>query len=153
MGCGTGRWAASFHRDRPDITIDVLDRSLSHTHLPADLSGARYTTTFEAFTPDKLYDGIWSFAALFFLKRDDFFAVLQKLSSALKPSGILAFTMVDDCEHARAFKFFGLSEEHLTAAIASAGLSIVTMRQSLKKYGDNDTEILTFFVTAKYLGT
>ncbi len=150
VGCGTGRWAASFRRDRPDLTIDVIDRDLSKAlHISDDWPGQRYEASFIQFTPEKSYDGIWAFASLFFAAADALEPLFAKLAASLAPGGVVAFTMVEDSEAARQFRFTGMSRESLLALLTRLKLRPLVFEAAVKPYGDADTPILTYFVTAQ----
>src|SRR5271170_4295393 len=96
FGCGSGRWAAAFLRDRPDISVDLLDQHVDKANLlPPGFRGEKFQTDFKDFKPRRAYDGIWSFASLFFLPREALEAVIHTLAGALKPQGLMMFTMVD----------------------------------------------------------
>ncbi len=146
FGCGSGRWAVAFQRDRPDLTIDVLDMNLHLAPLIGeDWKGARYTKTFEEFRPEKPYDGIWAFAALFFLVPESFATVLATLSSALKSGGVLFFTMVEPGARTH---FYGMNECEIRTALAVAGLICDSIVLHHDSYGTQQKIIPTYHVTA-----
>lgn len=149
FGCGSGRWAAAFRRDRADLTIDVLDQHLNQSPLiQADWPGERYQQSFEDFIPSQRYDGIWAYAALFFLSAAHFERVLERLAAALVPGGTFFFTMVAPGARSR---FHGMCPTTIEAALARAHLQIEGLESHHDEYGTQKQPLLTHHVTARRL--
>ena len=153
FGAGSGRWAAAFMRDRPDITVDVLDQHIEQaTLLLPNWRGEKMAVRFEDFTPTHRYDGIWSFASLFFLEPAAFEHCFGTLVSALAARGVLFFSMVEDCEAARGMKLYGMQQADIEALLERYHLTLKTLKRSeTSRYGANETPIATYFVTASRL--
>jgi trans-aconitate methyltransferase len=148
FGAGNGRWSAAFLRDRSDVIIDVLDQNADlATLLPPHWRGEKINTSFQTFTSSKSYDGIWAYASLFFLNKDELKACLHKLVLSLNTGGILFFTMVDECDAATSARFYGLSRESLLEILHHEGLSIMSLTlHEETTYGKNQTIIPTYHV-------
>ena len=153
FGAGSGRWAAAFMRDRPDIIIDVLDQHIEHaTLLPPAWRGEKIASRFEDFNPTHHYDGIWSFASLFFLEPVAFEQCFITLVSALTPKAVLFFSMVEDCEASRSMRLYGMQQADIAALLARHSLTLKTLKRSeTSRYGANETPIPTYFITASRL--
>lgn len=151
FGAGSGRWTAAFLRDRPDLTIDVLDQHVDKALvLPPDIKGEKYHMSFGDFTPDKSYDGIWACDTLFFLKRDAQADIIHTLASALKPGGVMEFTMVDDCQTAQANRFTGMNKQAIEETLAKEHLKPLSIGlDENAAYGPNNQKIPTFLVLAQ----
>lgn len=149
FGAGSGRWSAAFLRDRPDLTIDALDQNIDQAALlPENWHGEKIKSSFQNFMPAKTYDGIWAFAALFFLEKRDLNNCFHKLASGLKENGFISFTMVDDCHAASTEKFHGLSKYGILEMLGREGLELT----SLEFHADIKYSLITiptYFVTAK----
>ena len=151
FGCGTGRWAAAFLRDRPDLTIDLLDRRPDKMNLiPPEWPGETFGMNFTEFTPSHAYAGIWSFAALFFLPRTDLTVCFHRLAGALKPGGVILFTMVEECATSALVKLHGMDKAGIEAMLATEGLVPLSLsRREDAEYGPQKLHIPTFHVLAR----
>lgn len=152
FGAGSGRWTAAFIRDRPNLTVDALDQNITQAaQIPADSCGERINASFQEFQPrSATYDGIWSFASLFFLPKSEQATCIHCLTQSLKPKGILSFSMVDDCHTASAAKFYGQSEHSIRDLLAKEGFKILAFKRvDDVQYGNNSLAIPTFFITAQ----
>lgn len=151
FGCGSGRFACAFHRDRPDLQIDVLDAHLDAAPLLKDADWIRQKlhTDFRDFSSPAHYDAIWSWATLFFLQRDEMSHVVEKLSEALKAGGHMKCTFVAPSEAGNAMNFTGLEESDIHDMLRQAGLEIVSLEQKVLPYGRSKSPIPTFLVHAR----
>lgn len=154
FGAGSGRWAAAFLRDRADIALDALDQNIDQaTLLPEALPGEKIKSSFQEFKPSRAYDGIWAFATLFFMNKDDMGECFHKLASALKEGGVMSFSMVDDCHAAESVRFHGLSEAGIRDMLKTEGLDLVKLELNPQAaYGPNKITIPTYSVMARKSG-
>jgi len=151
FGAGTGRWAAAMLRDRPDIIIDLLDQNIhAATLLPDTWCGEKIAVNFQDFVPTHRYDGIWSFASLFFLEAKLFAPCFRTLVSALLPNGRLFFTMIEAGDAATSMRLHGMTKPEIEALLAQEALELVALKHtSASTYGAKKTTIPTYFVTAR----
>lgn len=150
FGTGSGRWAAAFIRDRPDLTIDLLDQNIEQASLiPEKWKGKIIKTSFENYVPSKKYHGIWSFASLFFMNNSDLEKCLSKLIDALEENGVIEFSMVDKCPAADNFKLYGMAEVAMRKILEEKKLLIDSIKlNNDAKYGKNMLLIPTYHVRA-----
>ncbi|MES2984928.1 MAG: class I SAM-dependent methyltransferase [Pseudomonadota bacterium] len=149
FGAGSGRWALAFMRDRPDLTIDLLDQNIDHAPVPDGWRGDCIKADFVTATLTQAYDGIWSYASLFFVLPPQFLPCLQTLIAALKPGGVLEFTMVEDCENAQLSRFHGMQQADLARILTENGLTQIAIRRDAQvRYGGRQLPIPTYFVRA-----
>lgn len=149
FGAGSGRWAAAFLRDRPDLTIDLLDMNDDYSVLPAHWRGEKIMADFSEFMPTRIYDGIWAYAALFFLKGIALETCFRRLTSSLAPGGVLQFTMVEKCVAAEKAEFYGLTENKLCRVLAAEKLTDLPMFERHNvPYGKEKNLLPTWFVRA-----
>lgn len=151
FGCGSGRFAVAFHRDRPDLAIDVLDAHVEDASLLQDAPwiGNRLPQRFEDFCAFEAYDGIWSRASLFFLAPDKLESVFQALANALRPNGLLAFTFVQPCVESSAMGFTSLEKKPLEEMLHAVRLSVERFEyRPDMRYGESRTLIPTFVIHA-----
>ncbi len=151
FGAGSGRWAAAFLRDRQDIVVDVLDQNVECASLlPEDWCGEKIKARFQDFNLNYSYDGIWAFAALFFLNKQELEMCFHELAAALNDGGVMAFTMVDDCLVARNARFYGMASEDIKLLMHKEGLKIISFRLNKNtSYGLDKIKIPTYFMTAR----
>jgi trans-aconitate methyltransferase len=151
FGCGTGRWAAAFARDRPDLIIDVLDRRPDKMNLiPPEWPGEIFGMNFREFSSPPCYDGIWSFASLFFLPPGELEACFHRLAEALRPEGILFFTMVEDCANASLANLNSTHRTEIDWLLAAEGLKALSITRSEDaEYGPAKLNIPTFHILAQ----
>jgi trans-aconitate methyltransferase len=146
FGCGSGRWAAAFRRDRPDITIDLVDRNLDQAPLLVkEWKGARYHQSFESFRPEKSYDGMWASASLFFLPPAAFTEVLATLAEALTMGAPFYFDMVAPC---KPINFYGMNPDAIHAALLAVDIHVDAISTRPELYGIDKMEIETHYVHA-----
>ncbi len=151
FGAGSGRWSAAFFRDRPDLTIDMLDQHIDQASLiPENWHGQKIKSSFQEFIPTQSYDGIWAHATLFFMTKSEMEACFHKMALALKDNGIISFTLVEDCHAANVVKFHGYSEDYIINLLRNEPLELVDIRRyPHTTYGQNNIEIPTYYVTAR----
>lgn len=153
FGCGTGRWAAAFMRDRPDLTIDLmdqeLDQALSHGVIPESWRGEKTQKDFRLYEPKWQYDGIWAYAALFFLPRHEMERVFGTLAGALKPGGVIEFTMPNK-HMAELHKLSGMTQTEIAAMLEKSGLKPLSIIYDVdERYGGDHKPLPTFHVRAQ----
>lgn len=148
FGAGSGAWASAFLRDRPDLTVDVLDKNIDKAaSLPPDFAGQRIASTFEEFrAPETPYDAIWARSVLFFLERPALESCFHQLAQSVKSGGTLAFTMVEDCEAAALSRFHGMSDSSLREMLDKEGVELIKMAREEFPYGAKAIVIPTFDV-------
>lgn len=151
FGCGTGSWAAAFLRDRPDLTIDVIDRNLDKAiHITPDWKGRKWHGDFRTFKPACAYDAIWARASLFFLAKDEIEIAFGLLASALKAGGVITFTLVDATPAAQKAGFTGMSEAALKTLLAKNRLTPLSLIYNAEvPYGAQKLIVPTFIVHAR----
>lgn len=151
FGTGSGRWAASFVRDRPDVTVDALDGYIDlAVNLGDDWRGEKIKCLFQDYEPTRSYDGVWASAVLFFLNQQEIRSCFHKLASALNAGGTIAFTMVDDCQTAKLQGYQGLSKEQIVQMLQEEGLELERLRLDERAiYGLQKRVIPTYSVRAK----
>ncbi len=86
-GCGPGRDAKAFKDSGYDVyAMDASEAMVEHCRT---IIGDRVTlATFQEYTTDIKFDGIWACASLLHLKPEELDAVLKKFTGFLKPGGI-----------------------------------------------------------------
>ncbi len=151
FGCGTGRWALAFLRDRPDLTIDLIDKNLNRSNLiPPEWRGEKFHANFTDFKPSKTYDAIWAFSTLFFLSFEDISRVMHTLSNTLGSRGIIAFTMVDDCVNATTANFTGMNRQTIEKMLQKEHLIPISIQLDHEaEYGMSRLKIPTFYIRAR----
>ncbi len=151
FGAGSGRWSAAFLRDRSDLIIDALDQNIDKaTLLPESWAGEKIKSSFQDFTPSRTYDGIFAFATLFFMNKKEVGDCFHKLSASLNEGGTFSFTMIDNCNAARAANMHGLSKTEILDMLKKEGLSLTSLELDEKvTYGPNKLVIPTYNVIAR----
>jgi hypothetical protein len=140
----------AFLRERPDLTIDLIDKHLDQSNLiPPDWTGDKFHLDFNDFTPCRTYDAIWAFSVLFFLSPADMPRVIHTLLNTLKPGGIAEFTMVDDCAAATAAGFTGMNRQDIEKTLQRAHLIPVTIQKSKEALYMPELKIPTFYIRAR----
>lgn len=88
FGCGSGRDTKAFLEQ--GYKVDAVDGSAELCRMASELTGISVKQMlFEDLSETELYDGIWACASILHLPRKELKGVLQKISDALKPGGIL----------------------------------------------------------------
>lgn len=87
-GCGSGRDSLYFLQR--GYQVESFDASIEMCRLASSLIGeAVLQKTFEDVDYISVFDGVWASASLLHVRRDRIDGTLQKLSLALKPSGVM----------------------------------------------------------------
>lgn len=88
FGCGSGRDAKAFLDQ--GYQVDAVDGSPELCCMASELIGKPVKQMlFDDLSVSNQYDGIWACASILHLPRRDLVNVLQKISNALKTSGVL----------------------------------------------------------------
>ncbi|MEZ5691837.1 MAG: class I SAM-dependent methyltransferase [Rickettsiales bacterium] len=154
FGAGNGRWAAAFARDRPDLMIDIFDQNTEQAFLiPENWKGEKIKGDFADYSVTcigKQYDGIWSYASLFFMNYKTLYKTFHELALSLKNDGVIWFSMVDKCDISDKARFNGLTEEEICRMLAGENLQKMSIiKHENKKYGKNEIIIPTYYVLAR----
>ena len=132
FGAGTGRFAAAFKRDRPDITVDTVE---AHPDAVKLLKARKeishvYETRFEHFSPRMQYDGIWAKECLFFPEKDQLPGILDRIHGALAKNGKFYSTFIRQDELPNPSVIFRrYTESDLRALFASHSLAIDSLKE------------------------
>ena len=87
-GCGSGRDSRYFLQH--GYRVEAFDSSIEMCRLASNLIGQTVVQkTFEEIDCTSAVDGVWACASLVHVRRDRMDAVLERFSSALKPSGAM----------------------------------------------------------------
>jgi trans-aconitate methyltransferase len=151
FGSGNGNWAAAFHRDRPDLTIDLIDTNApSPSLIPPDWQGEVTQSDFTAFLPTREYEGIWANNSLFFLARQEIAPTFHKLAEALTPQGLVQFTMLQE-GNAVPGSLSGLSRQAILRMLETEHLSPIFIKhvENVTYGGYAQRKIPTFYVQAQ----
>ena len=119
-GCGSGRDSLAFLRKGYQVVS--IDASAEMVNAATKLTGQQAKLLrFEALDFDNEFDGIWACASLLHIARQDLNGVLDRLTKALKPGGVLYLSFKHgDSERVESGRFFNdLNEALLRAALAS----------------------------------
>lgn len=150
FGAGSGAWSAAFLRDRPDLSIDVLDQNIeSASALPGEFSGKRIKQSFQDFRAGDAYEAIWARSVLFFLPPQELSACFHQLSNALTHGGIFAFTMVEACDNASLCTFHGMTDQAIRNMLDDEGFEILSMTYGEFPYTTQRIVIPTYEVFAR----
>jgi len=151
FGCGTGRFTAAFHRDRPDLILHALDMHLEAANLLAAIPMVkRLSQHFSEFSTASEYDAIFAQASLFFEPTKTQPQLFAKLARALKPSALLAFTFLDSSQPIPLPTVHGCTESELKTLLTTAGFTIENMHHRTDmRYGTDKIAIPTFIIHAR----
>lgn len=131
-GCGSGRDTLNFLRR--GYVVTAFDASKPLVELASRLTGQEMLNLrFDEIEFDRTFDGIWACASLLHVARHDIDAVLDKLTRALKPSGIMFVSFkLRDGEWEQSGRFFnGYDVASLGALLRRhQSLSIVSIWES-----------------------
>lgn len=118
-GCGSGRDAKGFKERGYDV--DAFDASPALVELANTANGVQATVdTFDSYTSQKAYDGIWACASLLHVPNGELAGAIQKLSNLLKENGkfYLSFKMGSGEREANQRIFTDLTLERLSDIIS-----------------------------------
>ena len=88
FGCGSGRDTKAFLEQ--GCRVDAADGSAELCRMATELTGIQVKQMlFEELSTVEQYDGIWACASILHLPRKELGGILQKISDALKPGGVL----------------------------------------------------------------
>ena len=88
FGCGSGRDTKAFLEQ--GCRVDAADGSAELCRMATELTGIQVKQMlFEELSTVEQYDGIWACASILHLPRKELCGILQKISDALKPGGVL----------------------------------------------------------------
>jgi SAM-dependent methyltransferase len=110
-GCGSGRDTHYFRQLGFDV--EAFDASAEMCRLATELTGRIVQQkTFEQFDSVLAFDAVWACASILYVRRDSIDSVLEKLSAALKPTGVmfLSFKLWDG-EWEEGGRFFNSYDE------------------------------------------
>ena len=119
FGCGSGRDAKAFLEQ--GYKVDAVDGSAELCRRASELIGQPVKQMlFEDLSAVGQYDGVWACASILHLPRRELVSVLQKISDALKPDGVLyASFKYGDFEGIRGGRYFtDLTEKSLAGLMA-----------------------------------
>lgn len=144
FGAGTGRFAEAFLKERSTLSVDAMDGSPNALPL-LQRRGLRRTWVepFEAFSSEGAYDAIWAMNVLFFIDYATLPKVFASLQRALKKSGIIAFTFLEEDDAYPVFLDLvrcRLKEEELKALLGDAGFAPRFWDRRIGKYGAQETD-------------
>lgn len=127
FGCGSGRDTKAFLEQ--GCRVDAADGSAELCRMATELTGIQVKQMlFEELSTVEQYDGIWACASILHLPRKELGGILQKISDALKPGGVLYSSFkYGDFEGIRGGRYFtNLTEESLGGLMAEvSSLQIV----------------------------
>jgi len=120
-GCGSGRDAKAF--TEMGYRVDAFDASPSLVELANSNNGIQATIdTFDSYSSDEDYDGIWACASLLHVPFDKLAETIESLSSHLKSSGVfyLSFKLGVGERDTGQRIFTDMTLDALTATISEA---------------------------------
>ncbi len=92
LGCGSGRDSLYFENKGYHVT--AVDGSIEMVrHTQHHITGPVIYSTFEDFTTQQKFDGIWALASLLHVPRSDFRRIVQKYIDMLKLKGVLFMSL------------------------------------------------------------
>ncbi|GHU00231.1 SAM-dependent methyltransferase [Alphaproteobacteria bacterium] len=147
FGTGSGRYAAAFMRDRPDLVVDALDQNIGRAPLLADWPPDRLLAEhFEDWcAAPESYDGIWARSSLYFLPAPKLAEVFGRLAVALKRGGVFEFTLTAE-PGIRGFT--AISRDGVKAMLADSGLRARVFTSARAPYADGQL-LMTHRVRAR----
>lgn len=112
LGCGSGRDSNYFSSLGFDVTAVDGSEALCK-RVKANYGIDAHCIRFEDISFAEAFDAVWACASLLHVKKADMPAILNKVSAALKPGGILyASFKYGSGEHIRNGRFFNDNTEH-----------------------------------------
>lgn len=131
LGCGTGRFAAAFKRDRPDLVVDALERHSQGCALARRHEGIQVLQqSIQSLSAQQRYDAVWAYNVLFF-DGNELSAMLDRIHAALKQEGKLDFTYIalqPEGRH-KIFNFDARTAEELQTMLYKAGFEVEYFQQ------------------------
>ncbi|MFA7658968.1 MAG: class I SAM-dependent methyltransferase [Candidatus Gastranaerophilaceae bacterium] len=107
-GCGSGRDSKAFSQMKYKVT--AFDASEQLAKLASINTGLKViNTTFADFKSAKKFDGIWAWASLLHVPKDEFEQSLMNLINHLKGGGVLFASMKEECLEEKDFKGRGFN--------------------------------------------
>lgn len=86
LGCGSGRDSKAFMEMGFEVT--ALDGSKELCKIASEYIGKKVIcTTFQDFTSEEKFDGVWACASLLHLEKEDIKSVMNKLADSLNEGG------------------------------------------------------------------
>ena len=119
FGCGSGRDTKAFLEQ--GCRVDAADGSAELCRMATELTGIQVKQMlFEELSTVEQYDGIWACASILHLPRKELGGILQKISDALKPGGVLYSSFkYGDFEGIRRGRYFtDFTEDSLAGLMA-----------------------------------
>jgi trans-aconitate methyltransferase len=130
VGSGNGRWAAAFMRDRPDLTIDLIDESPpSPNIIPDNWCGDIMVNNFKNYLPNKQYDAMWAYHSLFFMPPTETRNCFHNLVSRLKSGGKISFTMRESGFAASLHRYYGLKQDDIFQMLEKENLDVLSIER------------------------
>lgn len=118
FGCGSGRDTKAFLEQ--GYRVDAVDGSAELCRMATELTGIQVKQMlFEELSATEQYDGIWACSSILHLPRRELADVLQKISAALKPRGVVYTSFkYGNFEGIRGGRYFtDLTEESLAGLL------------------------------------
>ncbi|MEL6364114.1 MAG: class I SAM-dependent methyltransferase [Pseudomonadota bacterium] len=145
VGSGSGRDTKAFIE--AGFRVDAFDQSVGLAKLSSKLTGQRTSVQrFEDWrSPGPIYDGIWAFASLLHVRRDDLSHVVSELARAMKPGAwfFASFKLgVGDTVDAQGRAFTNLTRPEAFDLFQNAGAFStvdVWLDEAIASHGDKTT--------------
>ena len=135
LGCGPGTWAR--HMLQAGFEVDAIDGSQGMVDEASRIPGLNVRRAmFDDIEAASLYDGIWANFSLLHIPRTELPGVLDRLTRALRPGGMLHIGLKEGQGEARDSldRFYTYyTVEEITALLASRGFSISDLRTGADK--------------------
>lgn len=130
LGCGSGRDSKYFRERGFDVTS--VDGSEELCKIASNLIGQPVIhSTFQDYTPNKMYDGIWACSSLLHLSLDELYATIVNVTKYLRMNGIFYMSFkYGEFEGMRNERFFlDMNESRFHELISNIpDLSIMDMK-------------------------
>lgn len=131
FGCGSGRDTKAFLDS--GYRVDAVDGSEELCRRASDYTGITVKhMLFQELSDREKYDGIWACASILHLKRRELPDVLQRISDALKPGGILYTSFkYGNFEGMREGRYYSDFTEETLAALMEQVSSLLIFDQKI----------------------
>jgi len=151
VGCGSGRDTKAFSEKGYDVT--AFDASNEMVKLASEVTNTQITcATFDDFTTNRYFDGIWACASLLHVPKQKLADVISKFSNFLKPTGVmyLSFKYGDTERFDGERVFSDMNEERLSELISKTP-QLYTLKcwKSIDLRGDNRPQWLNIILMRK----